>query len=160
MTKTTLAVITVILFGAAWFALRTMRQAETPMRPEGSADLQRIGSAEKVRTKVEAWKQRGLIDVAKKGLLIDAAFFVPLYTAFLVAGCLLASRWWPWAAKLAWCGVAGGLFDEIENLCCYLELEGRYGLAPVAFAAMLLKSTFILAAFPACLPLIALLLLG
>ena len=33
-------------------------------------------------------------------------------------------------------GAIGGLFAEIESLSSFLELQGRYGVAPMTFAAL------------------------
>ena len=81
---------------------------------------------------------------------------MPLYATFLVAGTSLVARGWKFGRHLIWCGWIAGGFDEIENFCSYLELQGHYGIAPLTYAAMALKLLFILAAFPACLPLMAL----
>lgn len=155
----TLATLTALLFAGAWFALWTLRRTEASMTSGKSSDLQKIRRGEDARKKIESWSAAE-IATAKRGLLVDSALFVPLYAAFLVVGTLLVAQWWPFARHLAMFGAIGGLFDELENLCSFLELQGHYGVAPLTFTAMLLKSLCILAAFPACLPLIAILATG
>ena len=152
----TLAALTALLFAGAWFALWTLRRTGASGK---SVELQRIYRKGAARTKIESWSAVE-IEKVKRGLLVDSALFVPLYAAFLVVGTLLVARWWPFARHLVMFAAIGGLFDEIENLCSFLELQGHYGVAPLTFTAMVLKSACILAAFPACLPLIAILALG
>jgi len=105
-------------------------QVSAPARESGytGLSLQFAGTPEKAKTILNAWGETGR-DAIALGIRIDFVFIL-FYVATLIFGCQIAAeRFWArgklrWARcgpLLAWCAIAAGAFDLVEN-CLQLEL--------------------------------------
>jgi len=104
--------------------LLNMEVLHTNAAQLGIVSFEFAGTTERTIAIVHSWENAGGLEAAWLNLALDTFLYIPIYSACLAFGCLIAQRIFAdqnrqdaarFCKVLAWCQIAIAIFDWIEN---------------------------------------------